>query len=78
MDSLEHLWVELGLPQKVQQNISLVGEGLGLPSSFKIGHLAEASIRLTALLAALLYSMRTNKCIPHITVPLQHAAVEFK
>jgi crotonobetainyl-CoA:carnitine CoA-transferase CaiB-like acyl-CoA transferase len=78
MDSLEHLWMGLGLPQKTLQNISLVGEGLGLPSSFKIGHLAQASIGLTALLAALLYSERTKEYVPHVTVPLQHAAIEFK
>lgn len=77
-DSLEHLWTELGLPGKALEKIDLIGEGLGLPSSFKIGHLAQASIGLTALLAALLHSVRTEGEIPKVTVPLQHAAIEFK
>lgn len=77
-DSLGFLWSELGLPAKALSKIDLSGEGLGLPSSFKIGHLAQASIGLTALLAALLHSMRTGGEVPRVNVPLQHAAIEFK
>src|SRR6185437_11722712 len=69
----------LGLPQEAIEELRLTGGGLGLPSSFKIGHLAQASIALTALLAALIYSVRTkSKKVPAVTVDLQHAAVEFK
>ncbi|KPI37688.1 CaiB/baiF CoA-transferase family protein [Cyphellophora attinorum] len=78
IDSLEYLWTELGLPKSALQSAQLPGDGLGLPSSFKIAHLAQASIGLTALLAGLLHSVRTNSPVPKIAVPLLHAAIEFK
>lgn len=78
MDTIEYIWKELGLPEVALKNIHLDGSGLGLPSSFKIGHLAQSTIALSALGAALIYSTRTKKGIPLVRVPLQHAALEFK
>jgi len=78
MDSIKELWRGLGLPDHALDAVRLQGEGKGLPSSFKIGQLAQASITTTALLAALIYSKRNNTAIPTVTVPLQHAVVEFK
>jgi hypothetical protein len=47
------------------------------PSSFKVGHLAQASIGLSALSAALL-SNRKGVGFPSVTVPSEHAYIEFK
>jgi hypothetical protein len=77
-DSVDYLWKNLGLPAGALEKLQLPGEGLGLPSSFKVAHLAQASIGLSALLAAQIYANRTNSSVPAVAVPLQHAAIEFK
>lgn len=78
MDTIEYIWKELGLPGDALKCVHLEGSGLGLPSSFKVGHIAQSSIALSALAAALIYSTRTKRSIPRVSVPLQHAALEFK
>lgn len=77
-DSILHLWSSLGLPSEVLSCLKLTGSGLGLPSSFKVGHLAQTSIALSALAAALIHSLRNNSIVPRVIIPLQHAVVEFK
>jgi len=78
LDSIKHIWSGLGLPEKALQGVDLEGSGLGLPSSFKIGHLAQTSIALSALGAGLIHSLKTNSAVPRVSVPLRHASVEFK
>lgn len=79
IDSFRHIWRGLNLPEDAISSLTLEGaDGPGLPSSFKIGHLAQVAISLTALLAALIYSERSSCTIPSVTVALQHALVEFK
>ncbi|KAJ5669278.1 hypothetical protein N7462_010348 [Penicillium macrosclerotiorum] len=78
-DTIEYIWRELGLPPDALQSINLPGQdGLGLPSSFRIGHLAQSSIGLSALLAAQIYALRNDIPVPRVMVPLQHAVIEFK
>ncbi|CZR63047.1 probable CAIB/BAIF family enzyme [Phialocephala subalpina] len=77
-DSIRYLWISLGLPPKALSSLTLTGDGPGLPSSFKIGHLAQTSIALSALTAALIHSIRNNIPVPCVTVPLEHAVIEFK
>lgn len=77
-DSVDYIWKGLGLPVDSLDALHFTGEGLGLPSSFKIGHLAQASIGLSALLAALIYAHRKKVTTPRVTIPLQHACIEFK
>ncbi|KAL2802934.1 CoA-transferase family III domain-containing protein [Aspergillus granulosus] len=77
-DSVGYIWTTLGLPAASLSQLRLPGEGLGLPSSFKIAHLAQASIGLSALLAAQIHAYRNSIPTPVVTVPLQHAAIEFK
>jgi hypothetical protein len=72
------LWDHLGLPSSALESLTLPGTGLGAPSSFKLGVLAQASIGLSALSAALVHSHLNNTAVPKIEVPLQHAVVEFK
>lgn len=78
MEGIEELWTGLQLPHQALDSVHLEGQGKGLPSSFKIGQLAQTSIAMTALLAALIYSKKNQGSVPHVTVPLEHAAVEFK
>ncbi|KAK5072442.1 hypothetical protein LTS08_008072 [Lithohypha guttulata] len=77
-DSIVHLLEGMSLPSHLVESVDLSGEGLGLPSSFKIAHLAQSSIALTALLASTYHSLRPNGKVSRVTVPLQHAVVEFK
>ena len=77
-ETLHYLWKHLGLPLEVLGRLQLTGDGLGVPSSFKIGHVAQASVALSALTAALLYSIRNNVAVPRVYVNLQDALVEFK
>ncbi|KAL4886113.1 CoA-transferase family III [Aspergillus karnatakaensis] len=80
LDSVKHILTELGVPpvHTDQLHLSSASDGPGLPSSFKIGHLAQASIGLTALLAALIHARRNSIPVPIVTVPLDHACIEFK
>ncbi|OAP61461.1 hypothetical protein AYL99_03664 [Fonsecaea erecta] len=82
VDSISYLWEALDLPVQALTALHLPDvDAVGLPSSFKIGHLAQTSIALTALLAALIYTERQGKpdeAVPTVTVPLQHAVIEFK
>jgi crotonobetainyl-CoA:carnitine CoA-transferase CaiB-like acyl-CoA transferase len=72
------LWDHLGLPSSASESLTLPGTGLGAPSSFKLGILAQASIGLSALSAAHVHSHLNNTAVPKVEVPLQHAVVEFK
>ncbi|KAH7383521.1 CoA-transferase family III [Cadophora sp. MPI-SDFR-AT-0126] len=79
-DTIAHIWNHLGLPAEFVSSLSLPDADRhsrsGLPSSFKIGHLAQSTIALSALTAALFQSTR-NFSIPRITVPLLRACLEF-
>ncbi|KIW13638.1 hypothetical protein PV08_08829 [Exophiala spinifera] len=78
LDTVRHLWRHLGLPAHALTSLSLTGEGHGLPSSFQVGHLAQASIGLSGLTAALIQAQRKGCPVPRVTVPLQHAVIEFR
>ncbi|KAF7131217.1 hypothetical protein CNMCM5793_004267 [Aspergillus hiratsukae] len=77
-DSVEYIWNSLGLPAESLDALDLKGSGPGLPSSFKIADLAQASIGLSALLAAQIHALRNASPVPAVTVPRQHAVIEFK
>ena len=77
-DSVEELWRGLNLPDQALAALRLEDEGKGLPSSFKIGHLAQTSIAMTALLAALIHSEKCQGSVPAVTIPLEHAVIEFQ
>ncbi|KAI0908042.1 CoA-transferase family III [Ustulina deusta] len=80
-DIVKDIWAHLDLPPSALSSLSLPGasERPVVPSSFKIGHLAQSSIALSALGAAVAHSMRTHSGsgIPRTTVPLRHAVLEF-
>ncbi|RAK76716.1 CAIB/BAIF family enzyme [Aspergillus fijiensis CBS 313.89] len=90
-DSVAHLWRDLGLPEASLASLDIIDpEKPGLPSSFKVGHLAQASIALATLLAAQIHSLRNHNYNhnhnhnhnlaprpPTVTVSFRHACVEF-
>lgn len=78
LDTVAYVWTTLDLPQDALLSIDLPENAECYPSSFKISHLAQASIGLSALTAALVWSVRNNSLIPTVTVPAEHACVEFK
>jgi hypothetical protein len=80
-DVIHELWNGLELPATALNSLSLVDahENPTLPSSYKIGILAQSSIALPALIAAQIYTLRNNLTeTPRVAVPLMHATVEFK
>ncbi|KAB8228367.1 hypothetical protein ETB97_004420 [Aspergillus alliaceus] len=77
-DTVEYIWKGLGLPEDSLRSLQVSGNELGLPSSFKIADLAQASISLSALLAAQIHALRNAIATPVVTVPRRHAVIEFK
>ncbi|TKA21850.1 hypothetical protein B0A50_08519 [Salinomyces thailandicus] len=77
MDAVTSIWQHLGLPKSGLNDLSLPGTGLGVPSSFKLGVLAQASIALSALSAALVHGQINDCDVPKVEVSLQRAIVEF-
>lgn len=77
---VEEVWKGLGLPAESLSAISLaVNNKPTLPSSYKIGILAQSSISLVALAAAQIHALRNGiSNLPKVDVSLQHATVEFK
>ncbi|KAF5698899.1 Formyl-coenzyme A transferase [Fusarium mundagurra] len=79
-DVVHDLWDGLSLPPSALDSLELPGDDgtPGLPSSFKIASLAQGTIALSGLLAALIHSQRNQVPVPKVTVPRKHAVVEFK
>ncbi|KAI4733221.1 CoA-transferase family III [Aureobasidium sp. EXF-12298] len=78
-DVVEELWTGLGLPSEALSRLRLDGNSEpALPSSFRIGVLAQSSIALSALAAAQLHALRNEVEVPQVEVPLQHVVIEFK
>ncbi|KAJ4986129.1 hypothetical protein SVAN01_08393 [Stagonosporopsis vannaccii] len=77
-DTVGYVWTALGLPKKALESLHLPIDVECCPSSFKVGHLAQASVGLSALSAALVWSVHNQKPVPHVTVPAEHACAEFK
>ncbi|KAL7792173.1 CoA-transferase family III domain-containing protein [Trichoderma ceciliae] len=89
-DIVKDIWTSLHLPPHALSSLSLPGHQTApaAPSSFKLGHLAQSSIALSALSASLLHSSRSSTSpwpsssspspIPRVSVPLDHALAEFK
>lgn len=76
--SVSYIWKLLKLPEEALKSLNLVDDGEFLPSSFKVDHLAQSSIAASALAAALFRSVSLCLPIPRVTVPAEHACIEFK
>ncbi|KAF1961873.1 CoA-transferase family III [Byssothecium circinans] len=77
-DSVSYIWKTLQLPAEAVQSLKLIDDGECFPSSFRVDHLAQATIAASALAAATFHSIRHQVAVPKVTVPLQHACAEFK
>lgn len=80
--SIAHeLWCGMGLPENALEALSLPGDESDvpmLPSSFKLGRLAQSSIAVSALAAAQIHALRNQAKVPPVEVSLKHATIEFK
>lgn len=78
-DIVEEIWKGLGLPEAALASVNLDSATTpAIPSSYRIGCLAQSSIALSALTAALFHSVRNKSHVPKVAVPRKHAMVEFK
>ncbi|KAF1834912.1 CoA-transferase family III [Decorospora gaudefroyi] len=77
-DSVAHIWTTLGLPKEALNSLDIPIDAECFPSSFKIDLLAQSAVAVSALSAALFWSIRHQFPVPRVTVPAEHACVEFK
>lgn len=78
---LADLCDQISLPQDGLDDLTLTGQDPVLPSSFRIGTIAQTSIALSALAAAEFWYQRQMKRggkRQAISVDMRHAAVEFR
>jgi crotonobetainyl-CoA:carnitine CoA-transferase CaiB-like acyl-CoA transferase len=73
--ALAALWQGVGLPTEALGFVSLTGTEPVLPSSFAVGTAAQSSLAAAALAAAELWHLRVGER-QHVSVPMQHAALE--
>jgi len=76
-DILNDLWRLVGLPPAAPGAIALSGAEPALPSSFRIGAAAQASISAVTLAAAEIWRRRTGQA-QAASVDMRHAALEFR
>jgi hypothetical protein len=75
--SLEHLWKTAGCSAEALERISIEGSDPVLPSIFKIGEAAAATIGATALAAAELWRLRTGRT-QRVCVDTRAGAIAFR
>ena len=77
MRAVEKLWETAGCAGESLQHIDIVGSDPVLPSPFKIGEAAAATIGATALAAAELWRLRTGRA-QQVHVDTRSAAIAFR
>jgi crotonobetainyl-CoA:carnitine CoA-transferase CaiB-like acyl-CoA transferase len=75
--ALDRVWRDAAMPADALPWLALSGTEPALPSSFRVGTIAQASIGLAALAAAALWRQRTGRA-QQVAVDMRHAAVEFR
>jgi crotonobetainyl-CoA:carnitine CoA-transferase CaiB-like acyl-CoA transferase len=76
-DVLAQLWALAGGAPAALQDLVLTGHDPVLPSSFRVGTLAQTSIAAVALAAAGIWQQRTGRR-QVVSVDMRHAAIEFR
>src|ERR1700733_4277239 len=76
-DILADLWTLAGGDVSALDDVTLTGEEPQLPSSFRIGAAAQASIAATGLAAAQLWKLRSGRS-QEVAVDMRHAIVECR
>jgi crotonobetainyl-CoA:carnitine CoA-transferase CaiB-like acyl-CoA transferase len=74
---LGHLWTLAGGDLSALEAVTLTGEELQLPSSFRIAAAAQASIAATGLAAAQIWQLRSGQS-QNVAVDMRHAVVECR
>lgn len=76
-DALAYLWSLAGLRPNALDAVTLTGSDPALPSSFRVGTAAQASIAASALAAAEIFRLRSRQR-QEVAVDTRHAAAEFR
>lgn len=74
---IERMWGDIGGDPAALNRLSLTGEGLVYPSTFRVADVAQASMALATLAAAEIYRLRTGVS-QQASIDRLHAAVEFR
>ncbi|KAI9158884.1 Acetyl-coenzyme A transferase nodX [Paramyrothecium foliicola] len=76
---VQDIWRALDLPEHALESLDVPeSHGPVLPSSYRIGAVAQGTVALSALGAALVYTQREKgTSVPRVTVSARKAAVEF-
>jgi crotonobetainyl-CoA:carnitine CoA-transferase CaiB-like acyl-CoA transferase len=77
MDLLHDLWTGVGGDPAALARVRLTGAGPGLPSSFRVGEMAQATIAASALAAAEIWRTRGGAA-QTVRIDMQHACAEAR
>lgn len=75
--ALKHIWTLAGCDPTALRSVTLTGADPGLPSVYRVGGLASASIAATGLAAAEYHRLRTGRR-QHVTVEMRRALASFR
>lgn len=75
--ALKHIWTLAGCDPSALRSVTLAGADPGLPSVYRVGTLASASIAATGLAAAEYHRLRTGRR-QHVTVEMRRALASFR
>ncbi len=76
-DVLADIWSSAASPPAALADVTLTGADPVLPSSFRVGAAAQATIAASALAAAELWRLRGGRR-QGVALDMRHAAVEFR
>jgi crotonobetainyl-CoA:carnitine CoA-transferase CaiB-like acyl-CoA transferase len=75
--ALKHIWTVAGCDPTALRSVTLTGADPGLPSVYRVGTLASATIAATGLAAAEYHRLRTGRRQP-VTVQMRRALASFR
>ncbi|NPT33601.1 CoA transferase [Paraburkholderia xenovorans] len=75
--ALKHIWTLAGCDPSALRSVTLTGADPGLPSVYRVGTLASASIAATGLAAAEYHRLRAGRR-QHVTVAMRRALASFR
>jgi CoA-transferase family III. len=75
--ALKHIWMTAQCDPTALRSVSLAGTDPGLPSVYRVGTLASATIAATGLAAAEYHRLRTGRR-QHVTVEMRRALASFR
>jgi crotonobetainyl-CoA:carnitine CoA-transferase CaiB-like acyl-CoA transferase len=76
-ETLRTLWLKAGGDAAALERVTLTGADPALPSSFRVGTAAQATIAAAALAATEIWRLRIKRA-QSLTIDMRHAAIEFR